>query len=199
MRVSRNVRYLVLLLILLAIAIHQAVVKTRSVSWEQPLRVQVFAISGDRRAASENYVAGLATRDFEPIERFVNREARRYGLAADAIEVEYAGRLETHPPALPAETSVLGNVWWSLRFRAWAWWRGVRAEGSGGDIELYVRYYDTATTQSLRHSVGLRDGLIGLIHAFADASYRGSNNVVITHELMHTLGAVDKYGAGNLV
>ncbi len=197
MRVSKNVRYLILLLILLAIALNEAVVKSRSVAWEKPLRVQVFAISGDRRPASQDYVAELGARDFEAIERFVNREARRYGLVDDAIEVEYAGRLESHPPALPAGSSILGNVWWSLRFRAWAWWRGFRADGSSGDIELYVSYFDTAATQSLRHSVGLRGGLIGLIHAFAHVSYRGSNNVVITHELMHTLGALDKYGAGN--
>ena len=67
-----------------------------------------------------------------------------------------------------------------------------------GDVELFVSYYDTETTQSLRHSVGLQGGLIGIINAFADDAYRGSNNVVITHELMHTLGARDKYGADNL-
>ncbi len=197
MRVPKNVRYLILLLILLAVAVNEAVVKTRSVAWEKPLRVQVFAINADQRPASENYVDGLGVRDFEPIERFINREARRYGLTGDAIEVEYAGRVETYPPTLPAQSSIPSNLWWSLRFRAWAWWRRFRDEGASGDIELFVSYFDTATTHSLRHSVGLRGGLIGLIHAFADASYRGSNNVVITHELMHTLGASDKYGAGN--
>ena len=40
--------------------------------------------------------------------------------------------------------------------------------------------------------------MIGIINAFADKSYRGSNQVVITHELMHTLGATDKYGANNM-
>ena len=48
------------------------------------------------------------------------------------------------------------------------------------------------------NSVGLRGGLIGIINAFADKSYRGSNQVVITHELMHTLGASDKYGQGSV-
>jgi len=41
-------------------------------------------------------------------------------------------------------------------------------------------------------------GLIGLINGFASKSYRGSNNVVIAHELMHTLGATDKYNQLNL-
>jgi hypothetical protein len=35
--------------------------------------------------------------------------------------------------------------------------------------------------------------LIGVVHAFATRSMAGSNNIVIAHELMHTLGATDKY------
>ena len=100
------------------------------------------------------------------------------------------------PPQPPSGESILENVWWSLRFRAWAWQR--RWGSASGDIELFVIYYDTATSQSLRHSVGLRGGLIGIINAFAERSYRGSNQVVIIHELLHTLGATDKYGPGNM-
>ncbi len=40
--------------------------------------------------------------------------------------------------------------------------------------------------------------MIGIINAFADKSHRGSNQVVIVHELMHTLGAGDKYDASNM-
>ena len=67
-----------------------------------------------------------------------------------------------------------------------------------GDVELFVSYYDTATTSALRHSVGLQGGMIGIINGFAHKSYRGSNHVVIIHELMHTLGATDKYGPGGV-
>ena len=48
------------------------------------------------------------------------------------------------------------------------------------------------------HSVGLPNGLVGLINAFADHGYTGSNNTVIVPELMHTFGATDKYQANNL-
>ena len=76
--------------------------------------------------------------------------------------------------------------------------RGWSSDAEQGDIELFVNYYDTATSYSLRHSVGLQGGLIGIVNAFADSSYRGSNQVVITHELMHTLGASDKYASDNM-
>jgi len=194
----KNLRYMILLLILLFVAVNEAVIKMRSTSWERPLRVHIYAVSGDARAASEGYIDTLTTEYFKPIETFMSREAKRYGISMQPIKVEYHGRLESHPPQPPAGRSVLGNIWWSLRFRAWAWYRGWTSDNDHSDVELFVSYYDTETSTSLPHSVGLQGGLIGIINAFADKSYRGSNQVVIIHELMHTLGATDKYDQANM-
>src|SRR5205807_8297574 len=46
-------------------------------------------------------------------------------------------------------------------------------------------------------SHGLQKGLVGVVHAFAQPAMAGSNNIVIAHELMHTLGASDKYAPGS--
>ena len=189
----RYFRYLVLLLILLFVIVNETRVKDRVASWDQTLQVQVFAINGDRRAATESYLKALKLSDFRPIEDFVNREAKRYGLAVDAIKISYAGELESGPPQPPLESSVLKNVFWSLHFRGWAWYQSYHQDKEAPDVNLFISYYDTSTTQSLRHSVGLQRGLIGLINGFASKRYNGSNNVVIAHELMHTLGASDKY------
>jgi len=35
--------------------------------------------------------------------------------------------------------------------------------------------------------------LVGVINAFASPAMAGSNNTIIAHELLHTLGATDKY------
>jgi len=194
----RYFRYLVLLLILLFVIVNETRVKDRVASWDQTLQVQVFAINGDRRAATESYLKALKLSDFRPIEDFVNREAKRYGLAVDAIKISYAGELESGPPQPPLESSVLKNVFWSLHFRGWAWYQSYHQDKEAPDVNLFISYYDTSTTQSLRHSVGLQRGLIGLINGFASKRYNGSNNVVIAHELMHTLGASDKYDQANL-
>lgn len=193
----RNLRYLILLLVLLAVAVNEALNKTRSTSWDEPLWVRIYAVNGDGRAATDRYIDALDTADFKTIERWVNREARRYGITIDAIDVAYNGRLEQAPPPPPSGRNLLENVWWSLKFRAWATRRGWSSDREDGDIELFINYYDTATTHSLRHSVGLQGGLIGIINAFAERSYRGSNQVVIAHELMHTVGASDKYDQAN--
>lgn len=189
----RNLRYLILLLVLLFVAVNEALIKFRSTSWENPLWVRIYAVNGDGRKATENYIDSLSRDSFAAVEKFVNGEARRHGIQIDAIDVEYNGQLQSGPPQLAEEQSVLGNIWWSLKFRAWAAHRAWNSDQDEGDVELFVTYYDIATSQSLRHSVGLEGGLIGIINAFADKTYRGSNQVVITHELMHTLGASDKY------
>lgn len=194
----KNLRYLILLLILLFVAVNEALIKTRSTSWENPLWVRIYAVNGDNRGATGKYLDSLSSENFQAIENFVNREARRYGISIDAIDVEYNGSLQSGPPQPPSGRSVLENIWWSLKFRAWAALRAWNSDNGDADVELFINYYDIKTTPALGHSVGLEGGLIGIINAFADNSYRGSNQVVITHELMHTLGASDKYAADTL-
>jgi hypothetical protein len=87
---------------------------------------------------------------------------------------------------------------WSLELRAWAWWNDTY-KGPKPDVRLFVLYHDPATSPSLPHSTGLQKGMLGVVNAFAEPNLEGSNNVVISHELLHTLGATDKYDAdGNL-
>jgi hypothetical protein len=194
----RYFRYLVLLLVLLFVIVHENRVKDRVASWDEVLQVQIFAINGDRRAATGNYIKTLKLSDFSPVEAFVNREAKRYGMPEDAIKISYAGELESGPPQPPREPNVLKNIFWSLHFRAWAMYQSYHEGKESLDVNLFISYYDTSTSQTLRHSVGLQRGLIGLINGFASRNYNGSNNVVIAHELMHTLGASDKYNQANL-
>lgn len=195
---ARYVRYLILLLILCAIAAHQALLKVRVASWQQPLRIGIYSVNGDNRKTTSDYIKTLQLRHFNAISRFVNAEAKRHGLIANAVLVEYLGELNDRPPQPPGGESTLENIFWSLHFRGWAFYRSFNASEEVPDVNLFVNYYDIATTSSLSHSVGLEGGMIGLINAFASDDYNGSNNTVITHELMHTLGAKDKYGEGNM-
>ncbi len=189
---------MILLLILFAVAANEMLVKLRVANWKETLVVRLYAINGDNLSGSAQYIDSLKLADFQPIEDFINGEARRYGIPVEAIRIEYARELQTVPPQLPLQASMLNNIIWSLRFRAWALYWSFRDDDNNADINLFVNYFDTDTTQSLRHSVGLSGGMIGLINAFALEDYSGSNNVVIAHEIMHTLGASDKYGRSNL-
>jgi hypothetical protein len=100
--------------------------------------------------------------------------------------------LPARPPQRAADSGILATALWSLRLRFWAW----RVSGHAHEpehIRLFVLYHDPALTPTVPHSLGLRKGLIGVVYAFAAPHMDGANNVVIAHELLHTLGATDKY------
>jgi hypothetical protein len=56
-----------------------------------------------------------------------------------------------------------------------------------------MRFYSPENPKLLRHSLGLQKGLIGIVNGYADVEYQGQNNLIAAHELLHTLGASDKY------
>ena len=86
-----------------------------------------------------------------------------------------------------------GVIAWSLKLRHWAWRKQGQQPGPDPDVHIYMVFHDPADNQVLAHSLGLQKGLIGVVNAFASRRMAGSNNVVLAHELLHTLGATDKY------
>jgi hypothetical protein len=102
--------------------------------------------------------------------------------------------LRETPPPRDAAAGVPATAIWSLRLRYWAWRVSGHAQ-EPEDIRMFVLYHDPALTSSVPHSLGLRQGLIGVVYAFAAPEMDGSNDVVIAHELLHTVGATDKYDA----
>ena len=64
------------------------------------------------------------------------------------------------------------------------------------DITVYLNYYSASESAALDRSTALRKAMISIANVFADRRMAGSNEVVIAHELLHTLGATDKYAPG---
>ncbi|MFT5502392.1 MAG: hypothetical protein ACI845_000518 [Gammaproteobacteria bacterium] len=166
--------------------------------WREPVVVNLFAINADRDSASERYLQHLPIRNFRSIKLFLNREASHYSIRAPAFAIRYRGMVSALPPQLPERGGVFDNILWSLKFRGWSLYHRWKTSVAVADVNLYILYYNTRTNQRLRHSVGLKQGTIGQINAFAENRYQGSNNVVIAHELLHTLGASDQYDQNNL-
>ncbi len=190
----RRVRIAILLLILLLVALNTYFDRLYSTQWNDALRVAVFPINADGSPVTEHYIASLPRTPFEPIEAFFAEEARQYGISlSPAVRLTLAPALRELPPALPAEASSIGVMFWSLKMRYWAW----RKEAPpGSEIKLFLLYHDPARAKVLPHSIGMQKGLFGVVHVFADRTMEGSNDVVIAHELLHTLGATDKYTPG---
>ena len=189
----RLIRIGVLLFILAAVAQSAWVARSRTAEWKTSLRVAIYPVSADPSTASAHYVSELRKTSFDPIEEFFRIEGKKYGvLLPDPVDVFLAPALQSPPPAAPFGGNILRIVFWSLELRIWAWWND-SYKGPKPDVRLFVLYHDPAVSPRLPHSTGLQKGLIGVVNAFADSDLEGSNNVVIAHELLHTLGATDKY------
>ena len=61
---------------------------------------------------------------------------------------------------------------------------------------VFAVFHEPSAYLALDRSTALRKGLIAVANVFADADARGANQMVLAHELLHTLGATDKYSAG---
>ncbi|HEY2463885.1 MAG TPA: hypothetical protein VGI32_07480 [Steroidobacteraceae bacterium] len=189
-------RILVLLLVLLVVALTAWQDRYRSTRWREPLYVAIYPIAADESPTTSSYLAALGADRFKPIDRFFMHEAERYRLSArEPVRTRLRAELHDRPPERAPGAGVLATGWWSLRLRYWAW----RASGHVNepeDIRMFVLYHDPALTPQVPHSLGLTKGLIGVVYAFAAPDMDGENAVVIAHELLHTVGASDKYLPG---
>lgn len=189
----KTLRVLILLLVLLGVALSTWQARNRSTRWNVPLYVAIYPIAADDSPVTRAYLAALDAERFKPIDRFFTREAERYHLdTSEPVKTRLRTELEERPPQRAPDAGLLTTIFWSLRLRYWAW----RVSGhvhEPEDIRMFVLYHDPALTPTVPHSLGLSKGLIGVVYAFAAPEMNGENNVVIAHELLHTVGATDKY------
>lgn len=190
----RKLRIAVLLLILLFVTLNTYFDRVYSTDWDIPLRVMVFPINGDGSDVAERYLGRVEQPQFSAAESFFTAQAAQYGIRLDRpLRFYVAAPIRELPPMLEPDAGALGAISWSLRTRYWAWQKAKYPPGPAPDIRLFVLYFNPETSPSLPHSVGLQKGLFGIVNAFADRTMEGSNDTVISHELLHTLGAADKY------
>lgn len=190
---AKRLRIALLSLILLLVALNAWFTQQDITGWEQPLRVAIYPINADQSPVTARYIADLRTDTFRPIEEFFRREISRYSRDLSMpVEIVLATQPASAPPELPQERQVLQIMLWSLRLRYWAWTTEDNP-GPAPQVRLFVQYYDPRLFPRLDHSVGLSKGALALVKAFATRTMNAQNNVIIAHELMHTLGASDKY------
>ena len=195
----RQLRIAILLLLLGVAAYSNWYDRLSTTDWDETLYVGVFPVADADTAVARDYVAGLSVDRIADIERFLDEEAKNFGIGiARPVSIELYPPVNERPPERAADAGMLQNMWWSLQVRMYAR-RAARASGRPTpQVRIFVIYHDPSFTQSVPHSVGMQKGLVGVVHAFADAGMARTNNVVIAHEILHTLGATDKYDLQSL-
>jgi hypothetical protein len=166
--------------------------RARSRDWDAPLRVTVYPIAAAGDAG--DYVASLAVEDFAAIPAFLREQAAAYRVPLEEpVQLRVSHAVRNRPPELDDRPGVLAAMLWSLRMRFWAARVAWNDPLPDPDIQIFALYHGSAGRAAVPDSVGLSKGLMALANLYAGASASGSNQVVLTHELLHTLGATDKY------
>jgi hypothetical protein len=195
----RTLRIAILLLILGIAAYWNVHDRLSTTDWDETLWIGVFPIDAGDGGGSQRYIESLSPESVADIERFINGEARRYGVGIQRpVRVDLYPQVSEQPPPRAANAGIFGNMWWSLKLRLYANRNSQPPGRAPPQIRIFVLYHDPSFTQSVPHSVGLQKGLVGLVHAYAERGMTRSNNVVIAHEILHTLGASDKYDMDSL-
>jgi hypothetical protein len=193
----KRLRIAILLYILLLVAAGHYLTAARSTDWDNTLWVDIYPLAGDGQPATRDYVDKLTLEEFDAIEAFFASEAKRYGVALERpFRLNLAQPLTHELPPLAARPSMLAVAIWSLRMRWLATTLQWKSEMPSADIVLFAIFHDGVKKTLLDRSTALEKGMIAVANLFADRRARGSNQVVLAHELLHTLGAVDKYASG---
>lgn len=188
----KKLRIIFLLYVLLLVAVTTWSTHARNTDWSEPLWVIIYPINAENNGVVADYIDSLSDANFEPIETLFREQAAAYGLSIrNPVDVRLAPQVKSLPPNPPASDNPLAVAYWSLRLRYWAW-RNDSFDGPN-DIRMFTVYYDPDEHPNLAHSLGLQKGFLGVVNGYGDAKYDGRNNVVLAHEMLHTLGASDKY------
>lgn len=189
----KQLRIVLLLLVLALVAGTHFYQRYTLSQWRTPVRVEIYPINADGASETAAYIQRLSPEDFDAIPTFFAREGAHYGHARSLVSLRLRPELHAQPPAPPADPSPWRVMAWSLHLRGWVF-RHVPSYGlATTSVRLFVLYHRPAPGLVLPHSLGLRQGLIGMVHAFAAPKQVAQNNIVLAHELLHTLGASDKY------
>ena len=191
--VLKRLRIAVLLYVLLFVAASEYFTARNSTDWDAPLWVNIYAVAGDDTAVTRRFIEGLSPTEFADAEEFFAREAKRYGVALEQpFKLRLAGVYEGELPELGVGAGPLAVLAWSLRMRWLATRLRWQAEPSG-DIVVIAVYHAPTDGVPLDRSTALDKGLISVANLFADRRARETNQIVLAHELLHTLRATDKY------
>ena len=196
--VFRRFRIAILLYILVFVALGQFLATRRATDWNNTLWVDVYLVNGTGSEATEAYIDGIQPDAFANVERFFEQQAAEHGLQLERpFGIRVAGELDSAPPHAPASGGMLAAIVFSLRMRWFVTRLNWRTDGPAPDITVFAIYHDAESGVALDRSTALRKGMIALANLFGSPSARGSNQVVMAHEMLHTLGATDKYDLAN--
>jgi len=190
----KRFRIAVLLYVLLFVALGQFLASRRATDWDDSLWVNVHLVNGSGSRATQAYIDSLKPDAFASVERFFKEQSDSHGLELSRpFHIRLTTELEQHPPSVPDNGGLLSSIVFSLRMRWFVARLHWTSDEPTPDITLFAIYHDAQSGVALDRSTALHKGMIAVANLFGSVQSRGSNQVIVAHEILHTLGATDKY------
>mgnify|MGYP003503668378 FL=1 len=194
MSVFKLMRVVFLLSILFVILASTWMTEKQMAAWERPILVTIYPIVADDEKATRRFVEEIDAEDFRAVNDFFGRASPPYGFAVTpAFRFQLAPLSAETPPPVPQQFNTAAIAWWSLKMRWWAWMRELQDGLITSDIQMFVLFHSLNGNNEVGISVGMRKGRYGIVKAYAREALQPQNLVVFTHEMLHVLGATDKY------
>ncbi|MEE4291999.1 MAG: hypothetical protein V2J13_09660 [Cycloclasticus sp.] len=188
----KALRVILLLSVFVFVAFYSKLQRLESTAWAESLQVSIYPINGDGSVLTEQYINSLTEVNYRSVGTFFKTQWAVYSeYDFDPVAISVKPLVISQPPLPPTNGNVLKVIFWSLRLRLWSYQNAVDSDKS--TVNIFVRYHQVDDSSQLAHSLGLQKGLIGVVNAYASGNYQEQNNVVIAHEMLHTVGASDKY------
>lgn len=165
-------------------------------TWQRPLRVALVLV--EREPVPEDLLALLTARSFELERRLAHEYTRYTGREGTPIELVVRGpvRAPAPPPTLAGD-GVLGLL--AHGIRQWRWTSALDGKANvelGFDSRIYLALTPTrGQRMAFVEGHSEHGGRVGIAQADIERSTVDFALFVVAHELLHTLGATDKYDA----
>lgn len=192
----RNVRVAILLGVFAVVAFVTWNDNRRITSWTRPLAVTIVPVDTTSDPGVAAWISTLDVARFRGVEEFFAREANRYGISSKrVVTLALAKPTKEIPPTEPDDlTNRLQIAAWSLKLRWWSWNQARTHSFPRSVVTIYV-LYEKDEGQIPEESLGIKQGRIGIVRTLAGERESGWTTVTVAHELLHTVGATDKYQA----
>ena len=118
----KTIRITVLILVLAYVGFDTFWSNARATDWKRSLRVVIYPINADGSEAADTYISQLDESQFDAINQLLEQESVKYGREfSSPVRINLAPELKSLPPQIPFKRSGLDVLWWSIKFRYWAW------------------------------------------------------------------------------
>jgi hypothetical protein len=168
-------------------------------SWNRTLDVAIVLVRVDGERRVEDEAVGLFVERSGALEERLHAEALRYRPGAPKpfrFRVHGPVDVASKPPE-PASDGAVDLAKHAARLAAWLRdvdpRAGIVAEHWDTRIYVSVRRPKSRRAPAFVEGLSQKNGRIGLVSVDLDASMVDLTLFVVAHELMHTLGATDKY------